>query len=474
MPLPAVEGPIAGPGAPFVQTTAFDLSEVGYAEEEFFLTGTARAYANAGPLGLDGRWTVVPGATAPYRTRIVVYRPADRPRFNGTVVVEWLNVSAGIDAGPDWTLAHTALVRAGFAWVGVSAQRLGVEGGQALLPVVSLPLKTVNPARYGSLSHPGDSFSYDIFSQTGAAVRRASSPSVVGGFRVERVLASGDSQSAFRLVTYIDAVHSLARVYDGYLVHSRGAIGAPLSEAPEAAIAVPGAARIRDDLDVPVLTLETETDLTLLGYFAARQPDAKRFRLWEVAGAAHADAYSLVAGARDLGTSPGIVAPILTASPVPGLIDCMRPVNSGPQHFVMSAAFAALDRWVRGGRPPRRAARLALRGSPPAIVRDAHGNARGGVRTPPVDVPIAAFTGEQDGSLICRILGTTTPFDAATLHALYPTHRAFVSAFRRAAARAVRRGVLLPPDAKLLRAWARTSGVGERARRPVRAACGPT
>src|SRR5581483_10538262 len=183
-------------------------------------------------------------------------------------------------------------------------------------------------------------------------------------------------------------------------------------EAPEAAIAVPGAARIRDDLDVPVLTLETETDLTLLGYFAARQPDAKRCRLWEVAGAAHADAYSLVAGARDLGTSPGIVAPILTASPVPGLIDCMRPVNSGPQHFVMSAAFAALDRWVRGGRPPRRAARLALRGSPPAIVRDAHGNARGGVRTPPVDVPIAAFTGEQDGSLICRILGTTTPFDA--------------------------------------------------------------
>jgi hypothetical protein len=461
VPAPTVTGPITGPGAIFVQTTGFDLSEVDYVAEEFFLAGTARAFTNVGPLAADGRWTVVPGATAPYKTRIVVYRPRERTRFNGTVVVEWLNVSGGVDAGPDWTHAHTELIRDGFAWVGVSAQFVGVEGGPALVGVVSLPLKTVNPARYGTLHHPGDSFSYDMFSQAAEAVRDPAGAGVLGGFPVDRLLATGDSQSAFRLVTYIDAIQPLARLFDGFLVHSRGAIGAALSETPESAIPVPGTAPIRADLDVPVLTLETETDLTFLGYASARQADTPRFRLWEVAGTSHADAYSLVAGPSDLGTSPAIVALVITAAPIPGFVDCASPINSGPHHFVMNAAFAALDRWARGGRPPRAAPRLRLAGTSPAIVRDANGNAEGGVRTPQVDVPIAAFTGEQGGSIICRLLGTTSPFALPKLHALYPTHHAFLSAFDRATRHAVRRRFVLEPDAELMRAWARTSSIGD-------------
>jgi len=93
-------------------------------------------------------------------------------------------------------------------------------------------------------------------------------------------------------------------------------------------------------------------------------------------------------------------------------------------------------------------------------MRDADGNALGGIRTPQVDVPIAAFTGEQDGSLICRLLGTTRLFDAATLKSLYPSHRAYVAAFDRAAKRTVRAGFLFKPDAKLLREWAAGSDVG--------------
>src|SRR5262249_17753961 len=82
-----------------------------------------------------------------------------------------------------------------------------------------------------------------------------------------RLIAAGESQSAFRLVTYIDAIHPLARVYDGYLVHSRsGVLGAALSESPEPAIAVPGGALIRSDLDVPALIFATETDLTFLSW----------------------------------------------------------------------------------------------------------------------------------------------------------------------------------------------------------------
>ena len=462
VPSPALEGPIGGPGAPTIASTSFDLAQVGYLQEEYFIGGTASAYVNTGPLGADGMWTVTADEAAAYKTRILVYRPSSRKKFNGTVVVEWLNVSGGLDAAPDWTAAHTELIRDGFAWVGVSAQFTGVEGGGGLLGIVDLPLKKVNPARYGGLSHPGDSFSYDIFSQAGQAIRQASGGRPLGDLKPKRLIAAGESQSAFRMVNYIDAIHPIAHVYDGYFVHSRGGLTtAALSEAPQPAIPTPGTAAIRSDLDVPVLTLETETDLTFLAYAAARQPDAANFRLWEVAGTAHADTYTIATGAADRGDSPDIVGLVVSASPLPGIIACDTPINSGPQHFVVNAAFAALDRWVRRGKPPGSAPRLEVAAGPPVtVMTDGNGNALGGIRTPQVDVPIATFTGEQAGSILCRLLGTTAPFADAKLAALYPNHKTFVSRYNAALKRAVRAGWILRPDAKLMKRWAAASGIG--------------
>jgi hypothetical protein len=280
--------------------------------------------------------------------------------------------------------------------------------------------------------------------------------------KVKRMLAAGASQSAFRLVTYINAVHPLGGIYDGFLVHSRGGggpFGARLSEAPLTQVNVPFPTLIRDDIDVPVLTLQMETDLTFLAFFPARQVDTKRFRLWEVAGTAHLDAYT-GKGQTDLGDSPDIVGLSLTSTPVPGVISCNQPVNDGPQHFVVNAAFAALNRWVATGKPPKPAPRIEMNG-PGAVARDEHGNALGGIRTPPVDVPIATFGGQQSGSgFTCQLFGTTTPFDADKLATLYPRHRAFVAAYKKAANRAVKRGFLRPADAKLMKKWAAGSGVG--------------
>ncbi len=462
VPTPIVEGPITAPGAIFLQATSFDPAQVGYMEKEYFISGTASAFTNVGPLGLDGKWTVTPSVTASYRTRLVVFRPIDRKKFNGTVVVEWLNVSGGVDASPDWTQAHTALIRDGFAWVGVSAQYVGVEGGPGLVNVVSLPLKTADPARYGTLSHPGDSFSYDIYSQAGSLARPDASQTILGDLKVKRVMAAGESQSAFRMVNYINAIHPIAHVFDGYFVHSRFAFGAPLSEAPQPAIAPPGAAPIRSDLDVPVLTLETESDLVfpVVGYFSSRQDDSKGFRLWEVAGTSHAD-YYLTNGTGDLGKTPDFAGIGVTSSPVPGIVDCPSVINSGPQHFVVSAGLVALDRWMRTGKPPKSAPRLEVAAGPPtAIMTDANGNALGGIRTPQVDVPIATFTGNQGGSLLCQLFGTTTPFDAAKLAALYPTHKAFVSAYNKAIKRSLRAGWILKADAKLMKRWAAESDIG--------------
>src|SRR4051794_21220591 len=74
-------GPVPGnPGAAGPSITTFDPAAVGYAQSEFFLSGTAAAYAPAPgtTLASDGRWSVVPsGVTAPFTTRLTVMRPAD-------------------------------------------------------------------------------------------------------------------------------------------------------------------------------------------------------------------------------------------------------------------------------------------------------------------------------------------------------------------------------------------------------------
>lgn len=456
---PAVTGPVTGGnGTPVLAGTTFDLSSVGYMQTEFFISGNASSFAPAAPLTSDGRWQVAPATSAPYATRMVVDRPADPARFNGTVVVEWLNVSAGADAAPDWIFTHNQLIRDGFAWVGVSAQALGVLAGKAS-----------DPVRYATLQHPGDSYSYDIYSQAGQAVRD-SAAQVLGGLQPRRVLGEGESQSAFRLTTYIDAVQPLAHEFDGFLVHSRGAGSAALSQLPQADIPTPQVVHFRSDQSVPVLTVETETDLLALGYLADRQDDSRTFRLWEVAGTSHADNYIVNVGADDNGSGTvGRQAFDAMLDPPNGAIragiTCDAPINTGEQHYVLDAAQYWLNHWVATGQAPPTAPRLQVdtSTSPASFVLDANGNVKGGVRTPAVDVPIATLSGlGQSGTSFCFLFGTTFPFSAVELAALYPTHGQFVGQWAGAVFSAARAGFIVPSDAAELIAVAGASGVGRR------------
>ena len=465
VPTPTITGPIT-PGNPFITPpSTLRLADYGYIEEEFFVSGTARAHTARIPLGAEGNWPASPdGETAAYTTRIVVRRPTEPRKFNGTVIVEWLNVSGGVDAGPDWTFVHPFLKREGFVWVGVSAQFVGVAGTGGPLGL-NLSLKAVNPVRYAPLEHPGDSFSYDMFSQVAQALRHPIGADPLGGLRARRVIGIGESQSAFRLVTYVNAVHPAAHVYDGFLIHSRGGGGAALSQSPQPAISAPTPSFIRGDIDVPVLIFETETDLISLGYFAARQPDRGNIRLWEVAGTAHDDAYGLAVGPNDPGTAALDTTYLPPVTSIFGVIQCAKPINQGPQHYVVIAALQRLNRWVRTGRVHGGpfAPRLDVAaGPPPTIQRDALGNALGGIRTPQVDVPIAALSGlGQTGGAFCALFGTTVPFDAATLAGLYPSHQGYVDAIVRSARQAAREGFVLRVDTTAIMAAAQGSTIGQ-------------
>jgi len=249
---PTVTPASGGAGVPLVFGHFGDVAAIGYKTAEFFVSGNAHSYTTAVALTSDGKWNSISAdpTTAAYKTRVIVHTPKNAGRFNGTVYVEWLNVTGGVDASPDWVQSHIEVTRQVAAYVLVSAQFVGVNqlinGGAA----------PGDPARYGSLVHPGDSYSYDIFSQAGQAVCDGA---LLGGLVPERVLALGQSQSAGRLATYIDAIQPLVDVYDGFLVHSRGSGGsASLSQNPLPPQPTPLPTFIRDDLGVPVIAFQAE------------------------------------------------------------------------------------------------------------------------------------------------------------------------------------------------------------------------
>jgi hypothetical protein len=434
-------------GAPIIGATGFDLAPLGYEQAEYTLSGVAGAYARTG-----GGLSVV--EEADYTTRVLVYRPIDAAAFNGTVWVEWLNVSGGLDAAPDWGFVHTELVRSGAAWVGVSAQAIGVHGGEGLVGMSSPGLTGSDPERYGALRHPGDRFSYDMYSQAGRAARGRAG-TTLDDLAVERVLAIGESQSAFRLTTYANDVDPLAQVFDGIFVHARGGTGAPLDDGGDPAAALAGGpVTFRADRRVPVMCVQAETDLMNLGYLPARQDDDESFVLWEIAGTSHADIYVLAVNGIDDGTLP---VPQLAAAwrPVNEVLGMVLdlPVNAGPQHYVMNAAVSAFDRWVRDGIRPPHAERLEVVDG--AFVTDDHGNVRGGIRTPHVDVPTAVLSGMGNGGAALGFLaGSTTPFDAAQLAALYSSRADYLERFDAATDAAVAAGFVLAADAAEIKAIA--------------------
>ena len=200
-----------------------------YTEEEYFFSGTATAFErdpSAPAWDSTGNWTARPSTTiapAAYESRMLVRRPTDPTKFKGYVVVEWLNVTAQIDLAPDYGYYQTELLRDGFIWVGVSAQAVGINGNSLL--GANFALKSWDPVRYAPLLHPGDNYSYDIYSQAAQAIRHPAGINPLGSsaYVIKGILADGESQSASRMTTYFDAIQPLAQVFDGFLIHSRGA-----------------------------------------------------------------------------------------------------------------------------------------------------------------------------------------------------------------------------------------------------------
>jgi hypothetical protein len=503
-------------GYPF-NATPLDFKKAGYVEEEFFIEGKANRYitsatANAVP---------VDGGNA-YATRIVVRRPASASKFNGTVIVEWTNVSQGHDHEADWFQASEHFMRNGYAWVGVSAQAVGVQA-----------LTQWSPSRYGALNVSGpiggggrgggagapagaprgapgggrggagapreatpirprvtdvallqgtpggaattgrgagapSPLSFDIFTQAGLVVRGKANINVMGDLKVERVIATGHSQSAGQLGIYFNSVHPVAQVYDAVVLHG-------------------GGGKMRPDLSVKIFKILSETDLVgIIGEAANRQADTDKYREWEVAGASHLDAQAsrglegeglLVAGATPIDGPDAVKPPSIsgggagigTSNTLSGVPNdgCSRPPLSRiPFRYVLASVYEHLNDWVKDGKTPPLAPPIEMANG--VAARDADGNAKGGIRLSQHSVPTASNRGDNTqaaGSTagqFCSLLGSYEPFDAAKLALLYPRHETYVKAVKDATDSNLKAGFILKADADATVSEANKANIGRR------------
>jgi hypothetical protein len=451
LPVPAAAfAPVNVPGTAPLGASPEDLSKYGYVEQEYYVSGSASRYRM--PTALGDAQLVDSGHR--YKTRMLVRRPADPSKFNGTVAVEWYNVTAGQDIDFNYAASHEYLLRNGYAIVAVSVQTAGI-----------ITLKAWSPARYGDLSvnaplldaapaaagaggagfRTDDILHWDIFSQTIKGLRQPGAVNPLPGMTVKRVIANGESQSAGLLTRYYNSIDPLHRLVDGMVFYD-------------------GAGQLRTDSPTKAITVATEV-------FGANpgtpQEDNANFRRFDVAGASHIGLYDARYADAITARDGALKLPDGTKSSLTGLITgcAWTPIwSSVPVHYVVSAAFDHMNKWIQGVATPPSAPRYQRDTSvTPAVVRrDTNGTVLGGIRLAEIEYPTALNRGggNTGANFFCFITGSHQPYTAEELAARYPDPRAYLRNVEALTARNVAQGFILAPEAANSVANARNAFAG--------------
>ena len=253
-------------------------------------------------------------------------------------------------------------------------------------------------------------------------------------------------------------------MYDGFYIHSRSGGSAPLAQDADnqPTMPTPSPARIREDLDVPVFTIEAEGDVPR--FMPARQPDTDLIMTWELAGTAHADRYLLTGG----GSGPLAFSCDDESAP-----ELSVPINDGPMTWPMRAALRHMRRWMAGGPPPPSAPPLATDGDElrprsghrnrgwrgahaPRRRAGPHAERRAGAGRRARVLPPVRQDDEWNGDSDPWDGGVAdpSPTPEPVLSELYPTRDAYLEQFDAALEAGIRDGFLLEADADAMRAEA--------------------
>jgi hypothetical protein len=381
-----------------------------------------------------------------------VRRPIDPQRFNGTLLVDVLNATAGWDGDAIWYGNYPYIIRSGTVWVGISTKPVTVNflrdrWGRA-------PWPTRNASRYASLSMPAFGQVWDMLAQIGALLKSpddAHNP--LRGFDVQRSILVGYSQSAAYQVTFANSFHERTRlangqpVFDGYFIAAGGASAKDVTGASAATENLPrGDARNLVVVDAPVIKFQSQTEVVNFPSYVTRQTEATYpwVRTYELVGGSHVDLWRDVEGGKALTRDLGLPPSFCPSPAVP-----INPLNTG---MFESAALDNLAQWIATGRapPPSRLMQLTMASGTTVLARDADGNVLGGLRPPQVDVPTGTYLESNSGPGFCSLYGGFAPFSSARLHELYRNRGAYVSRFTHALNDDVKDRYLLREDANTL------------------------
>ena len=344
-------------------------------------------------------------AAQPYVTRLVVYRPVDRGKFSGNLIVETCHPSGG-GTQLVWRSINNVIMSAGDAYMSIQH------------PLTLRGLASADPERYASLSFVHPSQLWTMLTQAGA-LAKSGKVGLLGDLKVRRIYMTGYSYTGVACAAFANYHHDRAKLADGRPVFDGYA---PLASAMYVRA-----------LDVPVIRLNTQSDFNAFDGVNNRNPDGdepgRQSRHYELAGAAHVT------------TSPptvGMAAPPTPSKSIPAppgqprfnSINCAASFPAGshtndyPTHLVIAGVMKNLSTWVDNKLPPPRAPWIDVDDKDAAKLGP-DGNCLGGLRLPQVAVPIASY-GVGEGH-DCFLQGYTLPWSLEKRKALYGNRDGYVA-----------------------------------------------
>lgn len=458
--------PVTEASVPFAAAAeACRFREIGYVEEEYFLTGEANIYREGERHTAEVLYT-----GAPYTTRILVRRPKDPERFSGNVVLEILNSTAGFDIDRMWVNSWPFFTRSGDVYVGITSKGHVVDTLMKWDRERYAPINWSNPhpereipegvpisGPFGILPQFEMGLFWDMLTDCAKLLRSDSPENPLRELAPSYLYLTGWSQSGFYIARYLATFHDpKAPLFDGFLSAGSGAglmalnsyekAGPAFGEPGVPAGSMMGAAQ-------PTIAVNTESENRIVNWVGDFDEPGYKFRTYQIAASSHDSQNCIIDyyGKAGLDRLKRI-----------GLDNTFQAVDGElldyPYQFIFSAAFHHLYRWVRDGVPAPHAPKIetwmAFEASTDAFGSylenrtDAFGNCRGGIRTPAVDYPTgryASFSTDAQGN-VSATFGKVNPFPPEKLRALYGTLEHYRELVENGADDMIAKGFLLPED----------------------------
>lgn len=434
-----------------------DLEEYDFVEEEYFVSDLAKTY----DFDDDLEKVVKVDEDIPYCTRILIRRPKSKEKFSGRLYMDILNASNNYDIEDLWRRSYLHIMENNHFYIGVTPKPSNILSLKHfdLDRYRDLQMPAKNPTRIPSVIDPKigqvdgceDGLVWDMLYQI--AREALNNPGAFcSGFDIKYIYLTGQSQSGMYMNTYINYMHNYYKdqgyqqVFSGYLSLCAGGLTRALRQCNDEKMMMAIRKPREEEVDIPVLTFNTENDYHLFGSMGSdlvqtknENTETNKRRYYDMTAAAHTDAASPLVPVNE---------EIVKTNSPPRVLDQDYEfrLNDLKFDYYINKMLDNMHDWV-------------LTGDAPQVIepidfsrKDDHGHHFGGVRSPFIDVPKAKYiASESKGSTN----GTMEFFSEAKMKDLYGTFENYLKEFQDYVDKQVEENLLTENDGKRAMEWAK-------------------